>query len=294
MSEFKQYINHKTAAVYDYQFLLHLQNAPLKKWLQDSPPFRCQQEYIECFDHLIQSSKLNKLTSLSRFNNKHLTNGTTQTFDECYLRNNGRRLRIFRGEYAYHKRVNPNFVFIEDEPLQSNDYIIVSLPFCSTGNIHPQMDQIIKRSEELGIPIEVDCAYFGTCHSIYFDFSSPAIKSVAFSLSKGMGLGDIRSGLRYSDYDDDFPISQQNRFEHTVRFTAQFGLFMMDKFNFDYIPSLYREHHESFCRDAKITPTLCMHIALGTAELYPEHIIDGRYYRLGIREGVKKRKQGKI
>ncbi len=293
-NDLRELINQKTFAVYDYQFLLHLKDAPISEWMDHSPPFDCQDEYIETFHALIHQSKLNKLTGLERFSKRHLINGTTQSFDECYLRNANRRLRIFRGEYAYHKRVNPDFCFIEDEPLKEGDHLIISLPFCSSGDIHPQMNEVIQKAGELNIPVKIDCAYFGTCHSIEYDFSSPAIKSVCFSLSKGMGMGDIRSGVRYSDYDDDFPIAQQNNYRHTVKFAAKMGLHMMKRFNFDYIPTLYREHQESICRDLGITPTRCMHLALGDSDKYPDFIVDGLYYRIGIREAVKKRKQGRI
>ena len=294
MSKLSDYINHKTFSVYDYQFLLHQQEAPLKQWLEHSPPFDCQEEYLDTFHSLIQRNKLNNMTGLERFSKRHLINGTTQSFDECYLRNSKRRLRIFRGEYAYHKRVNPDFSYIEDAPLEKNDYMIISLPFCSSGDKHSQMDEVLIQAQKLDIPVEIDCAYFGTCHSIEYDFNSPAIKAVCFSLSKGMGLGDIRSGIRYSDYDDDYPIAQQNNYHHTVKFAAKIGIHMMSRFDFDYIPSLYREHQESFCHDLGITPTKCMHLALGDKKHYPKFLVDDRYYRIGIREGVKKRKQGRI
>ncbi|MCF8059289.1 MAG: HipA domain-containing protein [Bacteriovoracaceae bacterium] len=294
MLNLREYINHKTFAVYDYQFLLHLKAAPLSEWLETSPPFDCQDEYLEKFHQLIINSKLNALKGLERFSKRHLINGTTQSFDECYLRNKGKRLRIFRGEYAYHKRVNPNFTYIEDAPLEKEDHIIISLPFCSSGDIHPLMDQIIREAEKQNISVEIDCAYFGTCHSLSYDLSSSSIKAVSFSLSKGMGLGDIRSGIRYSDYDDGLPIAQQNNFHHTVKFAAKIGLHMMERFDFDYIPNTYRVHQESFCKDLGLSPTKCMHLALGDSQNYSEYLIDDKYYRVGIREGVKKRKQGRI
>lgn len=294
MSNLSDYINHKTFSVYDYQFLLHLKEAPLSEWLNHSPPFDCQDEYLERIHHLIHQCRSNQVEGLERFSQRHLINGTTQSFDECYLRNSSKRLRIFKGEYAYHKRVNPDFCFLEDAPLDENDYIIISLPFCSTGDIHPQMYEIITQAEQKNIPVEIDCAYFGTCHSIDFDLSSAAIVAVSFSLSKGMGMGDIRSGIRYSDFDDDFPIAQQNNYRHTVKFAAKMGIHMMKRFDFDYIPNLYREHQESVCHDLEITPTKCMHLALSTKEKHPEFIVDDLYYRVGIREAVKKRKQGRI
>jgi hypothetical protein len=263
-------------------------------WMKHSPPFRCREEYLEKIDSLIHSTKLNTIKGLKRFPQRHLINGTTQSFDEAYHRFSDRRLRIFRGEYAYHKRIQTDYMYLEDGPLEENDYIIISFPFCSLGDKHPLYEQILNKALKLNIPVEVDCAYFGTCHSIDFDLSHEAIKAVSFSLTKGMGLGDIRSGIRYSFYDDDFPIAQQNRYNHTVLLAAKIGLHMMEKFNFDYIPSVYREAQESVCKELGIKPTKCMHLALGEEKHFPDNMVDEKYCRLGIREAVKKRNQGRL
>lgn len=284
----------KTQAVYDYQFVLRLKEAPISDWMSSSPPFACRKEYLEKINYLIHNSQLNTVKGLERFTARHLINGTTQSFDEAYHRYSKRRLRIFRGEYAYHKRVNPNYLYLEDGPLDKNDFIIISLPFCSTGDKHIEMKKVLDQALLLNIPVEIDCAYFGTCHSIDFDLSHESIKSVSFSLSKGMGMGDIRSGIRYSFYDDDYPISQQNNYNHTVLLAAKMGLHMMEKFDFDYIPNTYLKAQKSVCLDINATPTKCMHLAMGNSENYSDYLVDNKYYRLGIRQAVKKRNQGKL
>ena len=52
------------------------------------------------------STKLNRISDGCKFYSKRYTRrditiGTTQSFDEAYFRYAGRRLRMFRGEYAY-------------------------------------------------------------------------------------------------------------------------------------------------------------------------------------------------
>ncbi len=289
-----EFVTSKTQAVYDYQFVLRLKEAPISDWMSCSPPFSCKDEYLEKIDNLIHTSKLNTVKGLQRFSSRHLINGTTQSFDEAYHRYSKKRLRIFRGEYAYHKRVNPDYVYLEDEPLKENDFVIISFPFCSTGDKHELLEKTLNEAGRLNVPVEIDCAYFGTCHSIEFDFTHDAIKAVSFSLSKGMGMGDIRSGIRYSFYDDDYPIAQQNNYNHTVLLAAKMGIHMMDKFNFDYIPNTYREAQKSVCSELGVTATKCMHLAIGDKESFLDYLVDDKYYRLGIREAVKKRNQGKL
>lgn len=290
----REFLQKKTQAIYDVEFYNSLQEVPFGEWMSKPNPLSCRGEYLEKIEDGIHKSKLNSLKGLKRFSRKDLICGTTQSFDEAYFRYRNKRLRIFKGEYAYHLRVNPNLVFIEDAPLREGDYVITSLPFCSTGDIHPSLGKVLMESEALGIPVEVDCAYFGTCEGIQFDFDHPSIKAVSFSLSKGMGLGDIRSGIRFSDYDDNLPIAQQNNYNHTVLLAAKVGIFMLDRFDFDYIPRRYGESQKSVCEELNLTPTKCMHLALGNEEDYSEFIVDDLYYRVGLREVVKMRFQGKV
>lgn len=279
-------ITQKTHAIYDYEFIKALQNMPLKEWLDSPAPFRCRPAYLEHYDQWIQTSTLNSVRGLDSFQRRDLINGTTQTFDEAYMKYSDKRLRVFRGEYRYHMRIAQQWAFIEDEPLQNGDYLIVSAPFCSTGDVHPQFAAILDSCASFNIPVIVDCAYFGTCENIHINVNHPAIESVSFSLSKGTGMGDVRSGIRYSNLDDNNPICQQNNYDHSVLFAARVGLYMMQSFSPDFIPLRYSNIQKSVCEKLGLTPTKCMHLALGDAR-WDDYKIDERYNRVGIRELVR-------
>lgn len=286
-------ISKRTKAVYDYEFIKALRELPWREWFDHAETFRCRTDYLEAIPQWISSSRLNRIEGLERFKIRHLINGTTQTFDEAYQKYATRRLRFFKGEYAYHRRVVPEWKFLEDEPLASNDYVIVSAPFCSTGDVHPQMNEMLDQALRLQVPVIVDCAYFGTCVDLKLSVDHPAIESVSFSLSKGLGLGDIRSGVRFSNIKDKLPISQQNDYDHTVLCAAKIGLFMMNRFSPDQVPLKFRDAQLDVCRELGVTPTKCMHLALADQH-WPDYMIDGTYYRVGIRDLVKARKQNKI
>lgn len=292
--ESQNLVGKKTNAVFDPAFTKALKQVPWAEWLEKSPPFDCRKEYLQTLHEWIQASRLNSVRGLERFSERDLTIGTTQSFDEFYYRYADRRLRFFRGEYAYHRRIVKTWSFLEDAPLSDRDYLIISWPFCSTGAKHPRMDEILHQARQLRIPVLIDGAYFGTCQGLDFDFAHPAIEAVCFSISKSLGLGDIRSGIRYSFYTDDLPIRQQNRFNHTILADAKIGLYMMEKFSADYIPMQYREAQESVCREARLSPTPCMHLALGEESIWSDYKIDETYNRVGIRELVKARKKNKI
>lgn len=287
------YVSNRTNAVYDYEFTKALQNVPWSQWLEQDNPFRCKEEYLDKYVDWISSSQLNRVSGLGRFSQRHLINGTTQCFDELYYKYSDRRLRIFRGEYAYHRRIAKSWSFLEDGPIESNDYIIVSAPFCSTGDVHPKMYEAIEEAYRLKVPVAVDCAYFGTCTEFELNVDHPGIESVSFSLTKGVGLGDIRSGIRFSNIEDQNPISQQNAYNHSVLGAAKVGIYMMEKFSPDFIPNKYRKIQIEVCELLGITPTKCMHLALGD-EQWSEFKVDQAYNRLGIRELIRAKNKGKI
>lgn len=289
----KKWVTAKTNAVYDPQFSEALGALPWAKWFESDQPLRCRLDYLSFYPHWIQSSKLNKVSGLEHFPVHHLINGTTQTFDEMYFKYASKRLRLFRGEYAYHRRAFKNHLFLEDGPLAGGDFVVVSAPFCSTGGIHPQMHALFEDALRLQVPVIVDCAYFGTCTDIHIELNHPAIESVSFSLTKGLGLGDIRSGVRFSRSEDDLPISQQNRYDHSILAAAKIGLYMMNKFSPDFIPQKYRALQLEACAQSGIHPTPCMHLALGD-ESWNEFRVDGAYNRLGIRELIRAKRKGVI
>lgn len=287
-------ISRLTKAVFDPDFTRALKEVPWREWLSQSPPFDCRLEYLERIDRWIHSSRRNQVGGLGRFPERDLTIGTTQSFDEFYFRHRDRRIRFFRGEYAYHRRILPNFAFLEDEDLTAKDAVIVSWPFCSTGDRPQNLTEMLDTALALGVPVLVDAAYFGTCDGLTLDFSHPAIECVCFSLSKGVGLGDIRSGIRYSFYEDDLPIRQQNRFNHSVLADAKIGIHMMNLFSPDHIPEKYAAFQRAVCAEAGLQATPCMHLALASGPEWDDYKIDERYRRVGIRELVKARSKGLV
>ena len=289
----RELISPKTPAVYDFQFIKALEKIPWAEWVNTPDGFRIRTQFLEKFDSWIHQSQCNKITGLKDFPVHHLINGTTQTFDESYHMHANKRLRFFRGEYAYHRRVVANWKFIEDAPLTANDYIIISAPFCSTGDVHSEMYKLFNEAQALEVPVIIDCAYFGTSMDFELDVTHPCIESVSFSLSKGLGLGDIRSGIRYSRSNKVSPISQQNDYNHSVLCAAKIGLFMMDEFTADHIPLKFRTAQLEVCQHFEIEPTNVMHLALAD-ESWSEFRIDDKYNRLGIRNLVKIHFQGRL
>jgi len=295
----------KHNAIYDYEFQKHLKKAPWESWLNQSNFFDVKEEYIEAFIHWIYSSKKNSfsesLKDKKRYQRRDVIVGTTQSFDEAYFRYSDRRLRIFRGEYAYHRRCYENYAFLDSpafskemprmQSLDKNDWVIVSQPFCGTGQEHPKLKELLDQCLKKKIPVLIDCAWFGTCFDINFDLEHPAISEVSFSLTKGIGLGLMRTGLRFSNYPikDNKPIAQQNHYKHLVLNNCQIGIYQMNQFSPDFQALKYLDWYKKLCKKYAMIESNCLHISrLPLDHPFAKHfLVDEAYSKVGIREALK-------
>jgi hypothetical protein len=156
----------------------------------------------------IEASSLNSLIGLSSFTRVDIINGCTQFIDNLYMQSS---IQVIAGDYRYHERLG-NY-YSTPGKLIRNMPLILAMPFPSTGAVHTQMADILEECLDKNIPIHIDGAWITCCRDITFDFSHPAICSVGISLSKGLGLGWNRIGLRWTrqDYTDSVTIMNDFR-----------------------------------------------------------------------------------
>ena len=143
------------------------------------------------------------LFGLKSFPEKYISLGVTQTLDEwqqlCLA--NSLRLRTMPGEYPYTRDTMSRWTtenVVHDFDLCEGDALIISAPFSATGHMHPLWNELMGRCRDLSIPVFVDCAFFGTCGHVEVNLDHPAIQSVAFSTTKGLGCGNWRAGICFS------------------------------------------------------------------------------------------------
>ena len=151
---------------------------------------------LEC-ENWIFSTKLNTLTGIKSFTRKDIIIGCTQFIDNLYMQG---PIQVLRGDYRYHQRLGLAYVkdvgsLIPDIPL------IVAMPFPSIGAPHQDMEEILHECKIKNIAVHIDGAWISCCRNINFDFDHASIRSVGISLSKGLGLGWNRIGLRWSKED---------------------------------------------------------------------------------------------
>ena len=164
----------------------------------------------------------------------------------------------------------PNWCYLNDHDLNSNDAVVISLPFSDTGNVHVDTQTILDRCTELGIPVLIDCAFVGICANIDFDFDQPCITDIVFSLSKTFPVANLRIGMRLTRIDDDDSLLVHKKTNYTNRLGAAVGLDLIQEFSVDYTHERWHKQQLNFCTQLGIIPSKSVIFGLGD-HLYQQY-----------------------
>ena len=220
--------------------------------------------YLNTYRNWINNNKLNTIIGLDNFLHCDYTNGTTEIFDHFRLKHKDKNFKFYKGEYRYHRFSGTNYqLILNPDNLMRGDALIISLPFSSTCNIHKYEETMIT-CQQLDIPVLVDCALFGTCSGIVFNFTYPCIEQIAFSLSKTFPIAQLRVGIRFSRIYEPDGISANNKANYINRVGALVGNSLMENFSSDYIYNKYKEKQIKLCKELNLELTNCVAFAMGS------------------------------
>jgi len=219
-------------------------------------------DFKEQCESWLVGSKLNTLTGIDTFTRKDIIIGCTQFIDNLYMQG---PVQVLRGDYRYHERLGLAYVkdvgsLIPDIPL------IIAMPFPSIGAPHQDMEEILHECKIKNIAVHIDGAWISCCRDITFDFNHVAIRSVGISLSKGLGLGWNRIGLRWTKEIKPDAITIMNDFNMNCRVLSKIGLHFIRKFPTDYLWNTYGKLNAQVCKDFNLTPTHSIYLALKNSE----------------------------
>jgi hypothetical protein len=209
----------------------------------------------------LAASKLNNIIGFDSFNRVDIINGCTQFIDNIYMQS---QPQVLIGDYRYHARLG-NW-WSRPGLLREGVPLIIAMPFPSTGAVHTQMTEILNEAQDKGISVHVDGAWLTCCRGINFDLSHPSIKSVGISLSKGLGLGWNRIGLRWTRQEGADSVTIMNDFNMNLRAPAMIGLHFIRNLEPDYLWNTHSEHYYKVCKDFNLTPTSSIYLAIKDGE----------------------------
>jgi hypothetical protein len=227
--------------------------------------------FTDTFDTYIHSSKLNDLRGLNYFPHKTFVSGTSQSFDSFWMRYHNKRFRCFKGEFFYHKANWKKFhkwCYIEDDRINTNDAVVISLPFSDYCTEHPRMREILNDCEMFGVPVLIDCAFYVISKGLVFDLRQySCIEEVTFSVSKGFYNAErIRAGIRYSKNFRDDNIDMYNEWKHLNHMGAYLGTKLLEEFPPDYAYNKFLGKQMKYCEDNNLVPAHCVSFAFGKEE----------------------------
>ena len=230
-----------------------------------------QSDFLCRFHEWVQESKHNNLKGIKEFNKLSYVHGSTQAFDFFYSEYKDRRMRCFKGEFAYHwlswRNNYHGWAYIEDDEIREGDALIVSVPFSDYGSIHPKLESVLDKCDLLGIPVFIDCAYYVMARNVNFSLERECIKAVAFSMSKGFyGTEKIRIGLRCKREFNDDPVDVFNSLGQVSTMGCIVGDAICNHFSPDYIQDKYREKQIVVCDESNLTPTNCISFGLAAKD----------------------------
>jgi hypothetical protein len=218
-------------------------------------------KFKETFHNWIHSSNQPVLGLPS---NKYLVSGLTDAFNQTYSLYN--KIGVFDGEYGYHhlvwgdSRVTTN--------LDEADVIIVSHPFSADGMCSHER---LRIADTYNKPIFVDCAFFGSCIDINFDFTSyKNIHSVGFSLSKTLGTGWRRVGLLYTI--DKYPVSVYEQWDYPLLTEAEYHYNLINTITPDTLAEQYRNKQLEICKELDLVPSNTIIFGLDYNNRYPQFL----------------------
>jgi len=223
-------------------------------------------EFKQNVEDWIVNSKLNSIRGFDSFKRRDVMTGCTQFIDNLYMKS---PVQVIRGDYKYHERLAHNTEFISNvDYLRYKKPLIIAFPFPSTGS-PLSMNTILSKCLVEQIPVHLDGAWITCARDLNIDLSHPAIKSVGISLSKGLGLGWNRIGVRW--HKDEHPvdsISIMNDHHMLNSAMVMIGNFYLKNLPPDYLWDTYGNNNKKICDEFGLTQTHSIHIAL-TKSLQP-------------------------
>jgi len=248
--------------------------------------------YTTLFVDWIKNSNYNTIHGLEQFPLKAYCAGALEGIATFVHRHaTTRRLRFSRAEFVASKicsnHAKATWKFIEEEDLDSNDAVIISLPFSGNGSTHHNYDNIIDYCNQHNVPVLIDMAYFGISYDIQVDLAQPCITDVVFSLSKCFSV-PMRLGLRLSKYDFDDLIQVNSGMKLINRWAVNAGIGLLKKFSHNWIVEKYRPLQQQICEKYNLMSSNTVTLALGWPEVHDEFMRNG-YRRVCITDELLQR-----
>jgi hypothetical protein len=264
-----QLIIDRLPVLFDYR-LAEFKHAIITGQLRDIDPdpySRFKTRAIQFF----QSSARNSLSGLDEFASADITMGCNHFIDNLIMKQGLAGLQILEHDYSYYSRLNPGIIYCKSGYLVPKIPLLIAAPFPGYLDLHPNWEQLLDECFVKEIPVHIDACWLGSANDVHINLSNPCIKSIAVSLSKGVGMGWNRVGLRWSREEDPTDsITIYNQHDMIPESLVRNGLLAIDEFDIDYLWDTYGDKHRAICRELYLRPSKIIHacFSIDRSKLY--------------------------
>lgn len=246
------------------------------------------QQHDQAWRDWIHASRHNTVQGLECLPYSSFIPGTTDAFGEFIARYPNRRVRSSRSDFILTKILakswSRDFVYLEEEPLQSNDLLIISLPYSGNGSAYPH--NVLAIADQLGVPVMIDGAYFGNSQGVQYDLNYECIQDFALSLSKCLAPDQLRLGIRFTRTQvDDGATAGMLGADIFDRFGCYMSMQLMQKFSHNTVVETIKPISDRVCQELGLVTTNTMTLALGP-ESMREQFLRGDYIRVCITDEI--------
>lgn len=247
-------------------------------------------DYLDTFRSWLSSGQHSTLKDLDTFPYATFCHGTIQAFDQFYIKHRFRRFRFLKGEFMYHQACLKHGFYWKylDNDLESYDALIISIPFSDSGSMTENFNKIIKRCNDLDIPVLIDLAYFPLSKFLNLSLNYKCIETITASLSKVFdGAQYLRAGIRFQRENIDDGIDVANSVSMLPNHTLATAYYLMNNYSIDYNWNKYEETYKIICNRLRLKFTNCLMFGI-SFDNYKEYNRGNDWNRVCISEDIGK------
>lgn len=209
-----------------------------------------EEEFVKLYHEYIVNSECFELHNLDQFQHKEIITGCHHYIDGILISNGNKGVQVLEHDYKYYERLDPVRKWAVPGQLTPEQDLIIATPFPGYLGLHPEFDNILKEAEDKNINVHLDCAWLSCSNNIEIDVSSPCIKSIGTSMSKGFNAGWNRVGIRYTRTEDPTdPITIYNKSKMTPTSVIKNGILLLKHIPMDYMWNKYGSKYHSIIKE---------------------------------------------
>jgi len=211
-------------------------------------------DFINSFEKSLLAHKFIQIKGLELFVQRDVITGCQHFIDQMIMTHGLENIQVFKGGYNYYQKLDPDFAHVDLESMEPGKPLILEHPFPSNGDSHPQYNDIIKKANEIGVDVYLDCAWLPIAWDQELDLDEDCIKGMAVSLSKCFGLHWSRIGVRWLKHEAKDTIQIENAYRMVSYPNVMIGKYYLDKFPMDYLVNKYKKSYYDLCDTHDLEP----------------------------------------